>query len=686
MVTQPFTKGMKRAGVSLNKFRGGVGALTRFLGPVALGAAIISAGRSIEMFNRAMKSSLAIMGAVSTALRKDMKQAALDMASVTVFSAKQAAKAYFFLASAGLSAAQSLAALPAVAKFAQAGMFNLALATDLLTDAQSALGLSVDDTADNLRNMTRVSDVLVKANTLANASVEQFSQALTTKAGAALRAMGKDVEEGVAVLAAFADQGVKGALAGTALAIVMRDLTTKAIQFKAQFKAAGIAVFDSAGEMRNIGDIVADLENAFAGMSDELKKSTLLQLGFSDKSLAFLTTLLGTSKAIKEYEKQLRNAAGTTQEIANNQMTTLQKATERLKTVFVKFGATGSDAMDELAAGVQAFADVIEGTIPVVTRFISSAISFFKRWGGAIANLIKILIGLRVAMFTIIVAQKAIAAGQAVILALQGPKGWIQLAVGVAAAGAALTAVNATFADITDNARAARIEYDQLAESFAGGTAKIMNAVNQAEKSLQDFNRTATVVFGTNDISLWTESAQRHLFDLADAVEAAEQEMRKAERTTKKLADALRKAAEETEAVAAALKKMQSDAARIIERNLTAKEREQRAIKEATKLFEKELLTAEQYRRELERIAKELERATKKAEDFRLVETPQLIEPKRTGEFSQVNSIARLALKGVTNPAQQRIDEFIKDSLKDIKPAIEEIRFMLREGLPIAWT
>ena len=41
-----------------------------------------------------------------------------------------------------------------------------------------------------MKEMIRISDVLVGANTLANASVEQFSQALTHKAAAALKEHG----------------------------------------------------------------------------------------------------------------------------------------------------------------------------------------------------------------------------------------------------------------------------------------------------------------------------------------------------------------------------------------------------------------------------------------------------------------------------------------------------------------
>ena len=168
--TQPFARSMRRTMAIAKSFRASMGGVAA--GGVALAGAIAGLTRSFEQLNQSMNQSLAIMGDVSAAMRGQMTQAAIDVARTTKFSASEAAEAYFFLASAGLSAEQSLAALPQVAKFAQAGMFDLSIATDLATDAQSALGLTVDDSAQNLANLTRVTDVLVKANTLANASVQ----------------------------------------------------------------------------------------------------------------------------------------------------------------------------------------------------------------------------------------------------------------------------------------------------------------------------------------------------------------------------------------------------------------------------------------------------------------------------------------------------------------------------------
>ena len=330
------------------------------LGAVAIATAALAV-KSVQEFAKfegAMTKSLAIMGNVSDSMRGEMQNAAREMAKTTTFSAEQAADSYFFLASAGLDAEASVAALPRVASFAQAGMFDMARATDLLTDAQSALGLTIrDDAVANMENMARVSDVLVKANTLANASVEQFSTSLTTKAGASLRALGKDVEEGVAVLAAFADQGIKGELAGTQLSIVLRDLTTKAIDNKKAFEAAGLSIFDSNGEMRNMGDIVADLEVALDGMSDEVQKNTLLQLGFSDRSLGSLQALLGTSDAIKLYEEELRKAGGTTDDVANKQLESFNSQLALLESalidVFIEIGEQLTPALKDLVEQVR---------------------------------------------------------------------------------------------------------------------------------------------------------------------------------------------------------------------------------------------------------------------------------------------------------------------------------------------
>ncbi|MTI95178.1 MAG: phage tail tape measure protein [Firmicutes bacterium] len=284
---------------------------------VAATGAVIKFGAD---FDSAMTKSLAIMGDVSDAMRGDMEGAARSVAKTTRFSATEAAESYYFLASAGLDAAQSIEALPKVAAFAQAGNFDMARATDLLTDAQSALGLASDDTAENIENMSRVSDTLTKAQTLANASTEEFASSLTSKAGNALNTVNKEVEEGVAALAVFADQGIKGEAAGTLLTNTLFGLSDRARESAADFKRLGIDVFNADGTMRNMADITEDLEDALGGMSEQEKLAELAKMGFTKQAREGILALMGNSDALRNYEKDLKSAGGVTDEVAEKQL------------------------------------------------------------------------------------------------------------------------------------------------------------------------------------------------------------------------------------------------------------------------------------------------------------------------------------------------------------------------------
>ena len=349
-------------------------------------AALTGTAMSIKAFanfDQAMTNSLAIMGDVSDSMRSDMAAAAREVATTTAFSAKEAAESYFFLASAGLDAAESIEALPRVAAFAQAGNFDMARATDLATDAQSALGMTSEDTAKNIEQLTRTTDVFVKANTLANASVEEFAEAMTNKAGAALQSVGKDIEEGTAVLAVFADQGMKGSEAGTLLRNTLMGLSENARDNAGAFEELGVSVFDSEGNMNNMADIIGDLESGLEDMSVEQREATLAQLGFNQRQRDGILALLGNSEALADYEQDLRDAAGTTQEVADNQMETFNQQLGLVKDMFIDIGLSiGEWLMPHLMT----FADWMQDRLPSIKRVVEELFDAFAVLFGGVSE------------------------------------------------------------------------------------------------------------------------------------------------------------------------------------------------------------------------------------------------------------------------------------------------------------
>lgn len=372
-------KGVKNAEASLQKF-GKVAAGVAAAATAAVTGIAVASIKEFANFDSKLNQSIAIMGDVSEAMRGEMSDAAREVAKATTFSADQAAESFFFLASAGLSAEASIAAMPQVAKFAQAGMFDMALATDLATDAQSALGLSSKDAEENLANLTRVTDVFVKANTLANTSVEQLATAFTTKAGTALKTVGKDVEEGAAALALFADQGIKGEIAGTQLTNTIFGLTDRAQKAPGAFEALGISVFDASGNMRNFADIADQFGAALGDMTTEQKVAELAQLGFTKQARAGILALMGNGDALRNYEEQLRSAGGTVDEVANKQLNTMSAQFELLKS---RLADVGIEIGSKLAPALLGMVDQLG---PIIDQLAPQFIAFFEGLVPVIVN------------------------------------------------------------------------------------------------------------------------------------------------------------------------------------------------------------------------------------------------------------------------------------------------------------
>lgn len=312
----------------------------------AAGAAAFTA-KSVKAFidfDEAMTKSTAILDNVSGPVRKRLEDAAKSIAKVTTFSATEAAEAFYGLFSAGLDAEQSISAIPVVAQFAQAALMDMGQATDYLVNAQSALGLRMEDPIANMKEMQRVADVLTETNNLATGTVEEFADALTHKAGGALKTVRKDIEEGAAALAYLAEQGVRGSRAGESLAIFIRDVSRAAgnPDLVDDFRKFGVEVFNTEGQLKNLADVVAEFEQTLGPMSDKERAVTLEQLGLTRSVGDVIRQMMGGSQAMREYEVALRNAGGATQSVADKQMESLRSKIDiiknRLNVLMIDFG------------------------------------------------------------------------------------------------------------------------------------------------------------------------------------------------------------------------------------------------------------------------------------------------------------------------------------------------------------
>lgn len=281
-----------------------------------------TAVKSFMTFDSAMTKSISVMGNAGKAMKQQLVDGAIQVSKTTKFSSAQAAEGYYFLATAGFDAAESLKVLPVVAEFATAAHMDLASATDRLVDVLNAVGLAGGTAEDRLANMARVSNVLAKGSMDTNTTIEDLSSSLAGPLGGAMRQYGVSVETATAFLEAFGSQGIKGRSAGTALSIVIRELGLKSIANASAFKKMNIEVFDSQGKMRNLVDILKQMDAALANLSPLERAKKLQELGFTLKNIGFIQSLLGTSPLLSGWEAANKAAAqaGYAAELASGNM------------------------------------------------------------------------------------------------------------------------------------------------------------------------------------------------------------------------------------------------------------------------------------------------------------------------------------------------------------------------------
>ena len=378
-------------------------------------------------FDHAMTESTALIKLTGEEIEA-LKAKALELGAKFPMGPVKAAEAYYELFSAGMSAKQAIASLEPIMRFAAAGAFDLKTATALAEGALSALGMMSHDTGEQIANTTAITNHLVKASTLVSGTVEEFGRALTRDFGSVMKMYNISLSEGVAILASFHKQQIRGAMAGNMAARMMRLVMSAAFKHADAWKAAGIAVYDAGGNLRTTMDILKDFERVMGQMSDLEKIGLLDKLGLKTLSQKALTPLIGKSGDIAGYIKQFETMGDVTQDVSDRQLAgfsnQMKVLINQLKIVGIEIGEMIAPAIRALAEGVKELIAGWKQLSPATKQFILIAAGIAAAIGplllaaaaipmifGAIASgaailgpILPILIGLGVAVGGFILA------------------------------------------------------------------------------------------------------------------------------------------------------------------------------------------------------------------------------------------------------------------------------------------
>lgn len=349
----------------------------------AVGAFTVASIKTGMDFDKSMSQVYATMGdkaqemveynGKTVSSMEALRDFAQEMGATTQFSAKQSADALNYMALAGYDAQESMEMLPNVMNLAAAGAMDLARASDMVTDTQTAFGMDAERTAQMV-------DEMAKAASTGNTSVEQLGDAFLTVGGLAKELNGgfvtladgtqapvDGIQEMEIALTAMANSGIKGSEAGTHMRNMLMKLSSPASEGTKQLQKLGVAVFDSEGQMRSLKDIMGDLSVKLNGLTQEQKIQAIADL-FNTRDLASAEALLGAvGEDWDEIGEAILNADGAAEEMAKTQM-------------------------DNLAGDITYFKSAVEGAQIAISDNLSPALREFVQEGTAgVSEFTKIL-------------------------------------------------------------------------------------------------------------------------------------------------------------------------------------------------------------------------------------------------------------------------------------------------------
>lgn len=310
-----------------------------------MGSALVAGGiaksvKSFADFDEAMQESMAVMGDVSDTMEDKLASKAREVATETTASSEEAAEAFYFLASAGLDASESLEAMPQVAAFAEAGQLEMATATDFATDIMKAFGKEADD-------LTMVTDRLTGVVTRHNQTMNGMGQAMSMVAPIA-SGLGVSIGETATLIGFLGDAGIKGSRAGRTLRQAFNRLNNVSGPAQETLDELGVSVIDSSGEMREMTAIIEDLNDAGANTAD-------IMTIFGARAGPGMQVLLDQgAQSIREETQEVKNLGGITQDVAETQRQTFNKQLDifrsRLNDIAITIGSQVMPHLNSLLA------------------------------------------------------------------------------------------------------------------------------------------------------------------------------------------------------------------------------------------------------------------------------------------------------------------------------------------------
>jgi TP901 family phage tail tape measure protein len=298
-VSDRLTAGLRKAQRRLQAFGDRVRAVGARLTAISagIGAGFVISTRIFAGFDDRMRVVRAVTGATEQQF-ESLREEAKRLGRTTSFTAGQVADAMTELGRAGFDPQAILDSTEAVLALARATNTELPRATEIAGAALRGFNIPATE-------MGRVSDVLAATANKSAQTLEDLFEAFKPVAPLAVET-GESIEDVAAAIGILANNGIKGSLAGNALARAYKNLSNEARQ--SELRRIGVEAVDASGNLRPLADILNDLAKATQGLGSA-ERLAIFETLFGRGQAAALK-LAGSAQAFEVLRDEIRRSAG----------------------------------------------------------------------------------------------------------------------------------------------------------------------------------------------------------------------------------------------------------------------------------------------------------------------------------------------------------------------------------------
>ncbi|WP_110675918.1 phage tail tape measure protein [Salinicola sp. RZ23] len=234
-----------------------------------------------------------------------LKQQSRDLGSSTAFSASEVGAGQEFLLRAGMSAEAIQSSMKDVLNLALANNTELGRTADIASNIAGTFKIDLEKEGA----MGHVADVLSATASRANVDLEKLGETVKYLGGA--EDLDLTLEQASAMAGLLGNIGIQGSQAGTTLRGMMNRLTDPSKEAAAVIKNLGVQVSNADGEMRDMPDILRDINAATKDLGNADRKQALQKIFGAEagSGMAELVSQMSTG-ALDDLIAKLQVAAG----------------------------------------------------------------------------------------------------------------------------------------------------------------------------------------------------------------------------------------------------------------------------------------------------------------------------------------------------------------------------------------